>query len=351
MNRAQSRFAWRGVLSGCLIALLLSRVNWMELAAVLQGARPVPLALGFTLIGCGPFLMAARTRLLLVQWGIQLTYPPVLALTWAGQFCNAFLPGSTGGDAIKFWRVCRLAPDHKTAGFAALVADRLAALLGLILLASAALFGGSHDLLREIVLAGSARIGVRLCLAVLGLSAFALWMAFLLWRQYLARHWVAKARAMAAALRRGLYPSPAIGTALLLALIVHCVSMTSFYQFCHALQIPASFHQVMLIWPVTTLAVLLPLTVNGHGLREFILLFYFQHWHLRSALAGENAPTETVLALSLLIVATDFFWSLPGGIGLARGARRAAPGQEKAGQSCAASPAPTMAGVQAFRLR
>jgi uncharacterized membrane protein YbhN (UPF0104 family) len=322
MNRAQRRFACRGIVSVGLFALLLSRVHWTELATVLRGARPVPLALGFALVGCGPLLMAARTRWLLGQWGIQLTYPSSVALTWVGQFCNAFLPGSTGGDAVKFLRVCQLAPDHKTAGFAALVADRLAALLGLVLLASAALLGGSHDLLREIVLTGSARIGVRTCLAGLGLSVFAWWMAFLLWRKYLARHWMEKGREMAAALRQGLYPSPAIGAALLLALIVHGVSMTSFHQFCQALQIPASFHQVMLIWPVTTLAVLLPLTVNGHGLREFILLFYFQHWHLRSALASGNALTETVLALSLLIVATDFFWSLPGGISLAFGGRR-----------------------------
>jgi uncharacterized membrane protein YbhN (UPF0104 family) len=341
MSRAHRRFAWRAVLSASLFALLLSRVHWSELAAVLRGAQPGALALGFGLIGFCPLLIAARTRLLLGQWGIALTYPAVLALTWVGQFCNTFLPGSTGGDAVKCLRVCRLVPDRKTAGIAALVADRLVALLGLILLAGAALWGGSHQLLREIAPAVAGRIGPRTWLVMVGLPVLTLGAAWLVWGRYFAGRWTEKVREIAGTVRRGLYPSPALGVALLLALAVHLLALASCYQFYRALQIPAGFGQVMLIWPVTTLAVLLPLTVNGHGLREFILLFYFQHWHLRSALAGGNALTETVLALSLLIVATDFCWSLPGGLCLLFGGRalfRPADGAAIAGHLAIPSP-------------
>jgi uncharacterized membrane protein YbhN (UPF0104 family) len=323
MNRSGRRFALRALLSGGLFALLLSRVHWAELAALLRGVRPVPLVLGALLIAVCPLLIAARTRLLLGQWGIAMRYRTVLALTWLGQFCNTFLPGSTGGDAVKFYRVCRLVPDRKTAGLAALLADRLVALLALLLLAGGALVFGDHQLMWKIVAGSSGRIGAREGMAALALlAAGALALAWL-WRRFGERTGalMARVREMAASLRAGLHPSPALGIALLLALTVHLLALGSCYQFCRALQIPASFGQVMLVWPVTMLAVLLPLTVNGHGLREYVLLFYFGRWQLVSALSGGSRMTETVLALSLLMVATDFFWSLPGGLCLLAGNR------------------------------
>ena len=312
MNRAWSRFLLRAALSGGLIALLLTRVHWRELAALLRGVHAGPLLLGALLIAACPLLIAARTRLLLEQWHISLPYSAVLSLTWLGQFCNAFLPGSTGGDAVKFFRVCRIAPERKAAGLAALVADRLVALLALALLAVCAVAVGDHELLREVLSGASARTGARTLVAGLALLSLAALTFMIVWRKN--GGLAARARASATVLRAGLRPSPLLGTAVVLAAAVHLLALTSCFLFCRALQIPASFGQVMLIWPVTTMAVLLPLTVNGHGLREFILLFYFQRWQLVSGLPGGGKVAETVVALSLLMVMSDFFWSLPGGL-------------------------------------
>jgi uncharacterized membrane protein YbhN (UPF0104 family) len=323
-KRLWRRFALRALVSCGLVALLLGRVHWGALAALLRGVRPAPLLAGWLLIGLCPLLIAARTRLLLGQWDITLRYPVVLALTWLGQFCNTFLPGSTGGDAVKFLRVCRLVPERKAAGLAALVADRLTALVALALLAGGALAFGDHQLVRAIAGGSSARFNGRAWLAMAGLAAAgALVLAFALaWRGFGGRSgkwtvWTARTarvREVFAAWRAGLRPTPALGLALLLALAVHLLAMASCCQFCRALQIPASFGQVLLLWPVTMLAVLLPLTVNGHGLREYVLLFYFQRWHLVSSLAGGSRVIDSVLALSLLMVATDFLWSLPGAL-------------------------------------
>jgi hypothetical protein len=200
-------------------------------------------------------------------------------------------------------------------------------LLALVLLAGGALVFGDHRLVRELVAGSSGRVssrGVTIALALLAGGTLA---AACIWQTYRgpAAALTARIRQSAATLRAGLRSSPALGAALLLALAIHLLALASCYQFCRALQIPASFGQVMLIWPVTTLAVLLPLTVNGHGLREYILLFYFQRWQLVSGASGGSRIMETVLALSLLMVATDFLCSLPGGVCLLAGERVRTP--------------------------
>ncbi len=150
MSRARLGLLLRGLCSVGLIAWLLSRVHWGELGGILRGAHPAPLVCAGLLTLTGLFLMVARARLLLRHWGIALPYRTVLSLTWLGQFCNTFLPGSTGGDVVKFYRVCRLAPNSKTAGFAALVADRLVALAALVLLAGTALVVGDRGVFRQL---------------------------------------------------------------------------------------------------------------------------------------------------------------------------------------------------------
>ncbi len=99
-----------------------------------------------------------------------------------------------------------------------------------------------------------------------------------------------------------------------LAVCVHLLSFLSFYLFARSLGIGISFGQVLIMLPVVLLLVLIPITVNGHGLREWILVSYFSFLHLSVAGHPEAHVAETVVALSALLVANDLLWSLPGGL-------------------------------------
>ena len=59
--------------------------------------------------------LAVRWRIFLRQQNIALPFLTIFSLTWAGQFFNSILPGSTGGDVVKIYQLCRLAPDRKAA--------------------------------------------------------------------------------------------------------------------------------------------------------------------------------------------------------------------------------------------
>jgi len=59
---------------------------------------------------------------------------------------------------------------------------------------------------------------------------------------------------------------------------------------------------------------MLPVTVNGHGLRELVLIYYFRALHIVPASGTGTGAAEAVVSLSILMVANELLWSLPGGI-------------------------------------
>src|SRR3712207_9577460 len=69
-------------------------------------------------------LFRSRWEIFLQQQKLALPFGTTLALTWAGQFFNSCLPGSTGGDLVKIFQLCRFWPQRKAAAASTVVADR-----------------------------------------------------------------------------------------------------------------------------------------------------------------------------------------------------------------------------------
>jgi uncharacterized membrane protein YbhN (UPF0104 family) len=317
VSSAQFRSLLRAVISCALVGLLLSRVHWIELKSILLAVRPGYLLAGSILVPLSIGLLAWRTRLLLTQGGIVLPYRPVLFMTWAGQFYNAFLPGSTGGDAVKAYAICRAAPDAKAAGIAAIFLDRLAALAALLLLAAGTICLEPR-LLVQLVRGNAATfqipplgwglvlIGLFSLLAIISLG-------------WLGLHWLraqpAESRVglLLSALVTGSRPSRRLGLALAVAIVVHLCNVLSMFLLARALQIPITPGQALFAMPLTLVVTLLPVTINGHGLRECVLVFCFQHWQLTSAADPAAGVFASVVAFSLLSVSNEMLWNLPGG--------------------------------------
>ncbi len=72
--------------------------------------------------------------------------------------------------------------------------------------------------------------------------------------------------------------------------------------------------RVLAVASALMMLMMLPITVNGHGLRELVLIYYFQVLHILPASGGVDGAVEFVVSLSLLMVANELLWSLPGGI-------------------------------------
>lgn len=255
--------------------------------------------------------LAFRWRIFLRQQGIDLPFGTVFSLTWAGQFFNTVLPGSTGGDVVKIYQLCRLHPDRKAAAAAAVVVDRFSALVALLVLVSLALAIDPVPLQAI----GAIRISMQTFILWIAAVAFVIvlsaWILFLFLRS---THWLGRLQRTLAALKNNLVFNRNLFLAMLMSFGIHCFSFFVTFLFARSLNINITYFQIILIFPVVLLLVMLPVTVNGHGLREVLLIFYFSHLHIALAGNASIGTRETVVALSVVGVTNDMLWNLPGGL-------------------------------------
>lgn len=294
-----------------LIALIVRKVDWRQLRAVLEHLDPrwAAAASGLTFVLIGT--LALRWRIFLQQQDFRFQFSTIFGLTWAGQFFNSVLPGSTGGDVIKIYQLCRRQPDRKAAAAASVFADRFSALIALAVLAGVALVIEPAPV--RILQAQGLTWRAITALAGAGslLAITTAWLGFRLIRS--TKLFGRICRTLYAA-KRALTLGADSVAAICLSFGLHLLNFFIVYLFARALGVSISYGQVLLIMPVVLFCMLVPVTINGHGVREVLLIGYFSVMGI--GLAGPHAVgvQEIVVALSVVAVANDLLWSLPGGL-------------------------------------
>jgi len=145
--------------SAGLIAILLYRISPGRLLEYLENMDPAWIAVAVAIFLVSSLLGALQWHLLLSAGGVKMPVARTVGLYFTGLFFNNLLPTNVGGDAYKIFDVVRTGHDpHKV--FAITLLDRVIGITGLCMLALAAslfLFfsGGSADLgLYALVFAG-----------------------------------------------------------------------------------------------------------------------------------------------------------------------------------------------------
>ncbi len=305
---AKFKFAFRALLSLGLLLWVTRKINWSDLGVVLGRIDWSWAALGFLLSGTLISGLALRWQIFLRQQQIVLPFGTVLSLTWAGQFFNSFLPGSTGGDLVKIYEVCRLHAGRGAAAVTSVIVDRLSALVILLAFASVAFFLEPAPL-SELVSGRLSAVSLWWLGVIFALAIVALW---IVGRAFLSRPRLNKVKQTVGETVRNLRPNTAV--AVLLAFGIHSLNFLTLYFLAKSLGLTVSFGQILLIMPVVLLLLMLPITINGHGLREVLFIAYFTRLGVHLGQDRTIAYQEVAVALSLLMVANDLLWSLPGGL-------------------------------------
>ncbi|MFQ5809514.1 MAG: lysylphosphatidylglycerol synthase transmembrane domain-containing protein [Armatimonadota bacterium] len=317
MTRRTALVLLRATVSITLLAFVLSSLDLSEVATRLRLAAPAPLV-GVVLVTLAALgVKTVRLQALLSTLGCRVRWRDVLAANLLGGFYNLVLPGVVGGDVARGWRLKTL--TNKTARTAVSVAaDRITGLIALVLLCVGALwlapaFPG-RDVLRltAVGLLGALALVVALSLAPRRRrAASGETVGFL-------RRFTAQADEALQAYRDR--PSALCG-ALGLGLILQILVALTNYLACRAFGLQISPVNVLWVTAAVSLALSLPISVAGLGVRETAYVVLLGHC---------GADPSQALGVSLVTLAVFVSCGLAGGVlqllGLGARPQESAPG-------------------------
>jgi glycosyltransferase 2 family protein len=252
---------------------------------------------------------AWRWGLLLAAQRVSVPHRTLLGSFLVATFFNNFLPSNIGGDVVRIRDTTREA-GSLTRATAIVVVDRILGLLALLLVAAlaATLAGAMTDqsamplgppLLWLGFVAGTAGfLGVLFAPHALAklLSPFRL----------INREWVdarlQRLTGIVAAFRGT--PGPMI-FCFLGAIGVQGILVAFYVAVARALAVPISPVHLAVVVPVSFVLQLIPVSVNGFGVREAAFSYYFVRLHL---------PVESAVMLSLVGAGVILLFSLSGGL-------------------------------------
>ncbi len=296
--------------SVALIWLVLHKLDFQKTGLLLSQAKLVWLVPGSLATFALMLLLALRWSVFLRKQGVPLPFSTVFPLTWSGQFFNSVLPGSTGGDFMKIFQLCRLHPHRKAEAVASVVIDRFSSLIALLLMAACA-FAVLPVSWNDIAEGTPFRSPAWLYAAMGTGGALALAGGFAVARSPV---WMARARRLFSALKTSAEPNPQLAFAIAVSFAIHLLNFLAVFCFARSLDLAISYLQILKFMPALLFMVMIPVTVNGHGLREILLVFYLGKLGIAMQNGAPIAVKETAIALSALLVANDLLWSAPGGL-------------------------------------
>jgi glycosyltransferase 2 family protein len=264
---------WLGtVLSLGLFLWLVLKLNWRVVWTQLGGMAwwAILLALGFYLLS--QMFNTLRWCTLLWTHGVKITFWQAFRITWSGIFASNFLPSTIGGDGLRMVAVYPYT-QSKTVAVGSVALDRLTNMAAWVCLIPLPLM----------------MFGVKLN------ALFALALPFD--PRMLAEKYFPK---FVAAVREWASRPQAFAWAFLVAWPSNLVFMLATYTLARQLGMNVTFVQVMAVQTVTYFLSVLPISVNGLGVREMTYTTLF----VALGASLEQASALAVITRFLIVLET-----------------------------------------------
>ena len=284
------------LISAGLLAFVLSRVGLQDTFDKLRSADAVLLLLALGLFICGVCLRAFRWRALLSDRGLHVPVAVLTQLYFIGQFFNTFLPTGFGGDVVRVVELARYGVS-KTDSLSTVFLDRLSGLMAFFLMTLFVIpFAG------QLIPSGIFSILVLMS----GVSVVVTWLMFE--RRFTTRlmnSLFARVRFPFKAKIERLYESMranstrATAQAMAIGFLFNLLLIAVNYLVAAALGQHIDLGYFFLFIPIISTLLLLPISLNGLGVREgaYVLLF-------ASAGVGSVAAVSMSLAFWAITVLT-----------------------------------------------
>ena len=297
-----------------LLYLLFRRVDVSRLWGVARNASLGWLAFALLLYLAMLLASALRWGVLLRAQHVRLPFSFLTQSFLVATFFNNFLPSNIGGDVIRIADSAKAA-GSKTLATTVVLIDRGLGVLGLALIAAT----GATIMQRMAV----GPVGPGILWAGFGLGAIVATPALLMPEavtkllqplRVFHREWVdERIEKLTYALTRFKETPAALAACFAGAVVVQAILVLFYVAIARSMDIPIGFAELAVIVPVSFIVQMVPLSVNGFGIREATFGFYFTRLGL---------PLESALVVSFVGAALIMLFSLSGGVAyLSRTAR------------------------------
>jgi glycosyltransferase 2 family protein len=290
----------KAVITVVLIAVICSKIDFGLLTWRLDGRGAMFFLLGVMLLAANAIPVGARWWLLLRRLDVVImSLGYAVAATCVGVFAGQVLPGAVGTDAVRGW-LCYNRGASLRPTIMSLVADRMLAIVGVVLMAGLAWFW-HFETFDDMLGRQIAMLGALVALA----AAAAIWLLPVLTR-FLAKYW-ARLRPMQdlTAIFRSTALSLAGLAGLALSLVTMTMTVNAAVLFARGFGIALAPSAAYVAVPVAILSSSLPISVAGWGVREASLSYGL----VLFGIAPEDAALVGLsLGIGILLA------SLPGGV-------------------------------------
>ncbi len=300
--------AFKAIVSIALLAVLFTRADFSRLWSVARDASVAWLATGLGLYLLMVLVSAWRWGLLLRAQRVHIGTGQLTSSFLVATFFNNFLPSNIGGDVVRVADTAGAA-GSKTLATTIVLIDRGIGLLGLVFIAALGASAGTRFGPDNVAVAPGvlwAGFGVAAIVATPALLMPAGFMRLLQPLRVLHPEWVdERLGRMTAALSRFRETPAALAGCFAGAVVVQAVLVAFYAAIARSMAIPIGVAELSVIVPMTLIVQMLPVSMNGFGVREATFGFYFSRLGL---------PLESALLVSFMGAALILIFSISGGV-------------------------------------
>lgn len=285
----------RAAVSVSILVLIVSRTPLEDLVARAKGGTLVPLIAALLLVLLMAVLVTLRWRLLASSLGLAVPTTLAVRAVFLGLFGGQLLPSTVGTDVLRGWVVARqIGRIHCVA--ASVIADRLVALFAACLLLVLSYPSLSQipapfaGLLAPVAVLVSGAVLLAFLLACTGALKRVLGIQIAFLRELNAIDGV-------------MLQTKPILIAIVVAVLIHVIAIVAAAMTAAAYGIDTSLMIWLSIIPVSVIACAIPVSINGWGVREAVIV---------ALAAGYGVPQADALLVSLTLGALNVVVSLPG---------------------------------------
>lgn len=289
------KFSIKAIISLSILVFILSSIDFLKLKSLFIELNFYYLAFSVIIIYFGILISSLKWQILLYKQDLDISLNKAVSAYYSGMFFNSFLPSIVGGDFIRA-KIINADKNSLNKSLMSVVFERY---LGVIALSFLALIGVIVGLKfnypSNVVFMASL---IFIAILIVSLIFFVFW-DYLTFKRNLSRWKIGKilSKYYDSLLVYRKF-SKDIFKAVLLSFLFQFLSILYIFVIAKSLGISVSIWYLFLIVPLVTLFLMLPISINGIGLRETAFIFFFSH----VGLSATSAVAISFLSFSVLVI-------------------------------------------------